>query len=164
MSTSTQSNVVEKPRARIEEERQRRRRREDITIGRQRNLAIEGDLDPRYTYRWINDDPGRVHNLTVRDDWDLVTNEMLGSRHEKDKNVGSGVERIVGKADGKRGLLVRKLKDYYDADKAKEQGLIDETDAALKRGETSPAGIKETAPAHAYVPQGGISIQDGRRG
>lgn len=159
------TNVVEKPRPRIEEERARRRRREDITVGRQKNLAIEGDLDPRYTYRWINDDPGRVHNLTKRDDWDLVTSDQLGAREDKDKGVGSGVERIVGKSDGKRAMLVRKLKEYYDADEAKKQAEIDVTDAALKRGETrSPQGIRESDPGNSYVPSGGIIIQDGRRG
>lgn len=157
--------VVEKTRPRIEEERARRRRREDITTGRLRNLAIDGDLDSRYEYRWINDDPGRVHNLTVRDDWDIVTTEMLGARSEKDKGVGSNVERIVGKTDGKRGVLVRKLKDYYVADKAKEQGQIDETENSMKRGKVnSPDGLRETEVDKSYVPSGGISIQDGRRG
>lgn len=159
--------VVEKPRQvtpRIEEERARRRRRDDVSFSRMRNLAIEGDLDPRYEYRWINDSPGRVHNLTVRDDWDVVTNDMLGDRHDKDKGVGSGVERIVNKGDGGRAILVRKLRDYYVKDKAKEQAGIDETDAAMKRGETrSPEALKPGVD-NAYVPQGGIIIQDGRRG
>lgn len=163
--SNTQQNVIARPTARIEEERARRRRREDITLGRQRNLAIEGDLDPRYTYRWINADPGRVHNLTVRDDWDVVTVDQLGQRHEKDKGVGSSVERIVGKTDGKRGILVRKLIEFYDGDKAKEQGLIDETDAVLKRGETKdPQGMRSDDVMKGYIPTGGISIQDGRRG
>lgn len=160
MSTT---NIVEKPVSRrIEEERTRRRRREDITFGRMRNLAIEGDLDPRYVYRWINDSPGRIHNLTKRDDWDVVTTDMLQDRHEKDRGVGSNVERIASKSDGMRCVLVRKLKDYYNEDKAREQSALDEIDAALKRGETrSPEGL---AGPNAYIPSGGISIQDGRKG
>lgn len=162
---STTTNVVEKPRPRIEEERARRRRREDLSIGRQKNLAIDGDLDNRYEYRWINDDPGRVHNLTVRDDWDIVTADMIGSRSERDKGVGTGIERIVGKSDGKRGVLVRKLKEFYVSDDAKKQAMIDETDAALRRGEArSSEGLRETPDGKSYVPNGGISIQDGRRG
>lgn len=50
---STQ-NVIATPK-RIEEGRAQRRRREDVGFSRNRNLAIEGDLDPRYEYRWIND-------------------------------------------------------------------------------------------------------------
>lgn len=165
MNTPATTNVIATPSKRIEEERARRRRREDVTEGRLRNLAIDGDLDPRYEYRWINADPGRVHNLTVRDDWDVVTTDQLGARHEKDKGVGTIVERIVGRSDGKRGVLVRKLKDFYSADKGKEQAQIDETEAAMKRGETkSPQGLRETEGNKAYVPSGGISISDGRRG
>ena len=147
---------------RVAEERQRRRRRDDMGMGRLQNLTVAGHMDPAYTYRWINDDPGRVHKLTKADDWDLVTNEMLGTQHDKDRNVGSGVERIVDKVTGKRAVLVRKLKEYYVSDKLKEQGLIDETDAALKRGQPmSPEAL--SGPA-AYVPSGGISIRDGRKG
>lgn len=163
------TDVVAKPNghgrpSRIEEERTRRRRREDLSLGRNRSLAIEGDLDPRYEYRWINDSPGRVHNLTVRDDWDLVTAEMLGYRSEKDKGAGLGVERIANKSDGMRTILVRKPRDYYIEDKAKEQALIDESDAAMKRGESkSPEALRPGVDT-AYVPAGGIRIEDGRRG
>lgn len=149
---------------RIEEERKRRRRREDITSGRQRNLAIDGDLDPAYEYRWINDVPGRVHELTVRDDWDVVTNDMLGGRGDKDRGVGMGVERIASKSDGGKTILVRKPREFYVSDKAKEQGLIDETDAALKRGVTKGPEALRPGQDTAYVPAGGIIIQDGRRG
>lgn len=163
----TTAQVVQPQRpARIEQERAQRRRREDIGIGRLRNLAVdESKLDPDYVYRWINDDPGRVQSLTVRDDWDVVTTEALGERDAKDKGVGSNVERVVDKVTGKRAVLVRKPRDYYYADKAKEQGLIDEMDAALKRGESRAEGsLQAMEPSKAYVPRGGISIQDGRRG
>ena len=147
---------------RIEEERSRRRRREETGLGRMRNLAVSGDMDPANTYRWINDDPGRVHNLTKRDDWDLVTEGDLGERDAKDKGLGSStVERIVDKVTGKRAVLVRKLKTHYVADKAKEQAQIDDLDATMRRGGSkSPEGL--SGPA-AYVPQGGIVIQDGRK-
>lgn len=154
-----------KPSRRVEEERQRRRRRDDLGEGRLKNLAIEGDLDPNYTYRWINDEPGRVYNLTARDDWDRVTDDMLaGPKSDRDRQIGSGLERIVEKASGKRAILVRKRKDYYLGDKAKEQALLDNQMADLKRGvPASPKGEETIAVENAYVPAGGISIQDGRR-
>ena len=134
--------------------------------GRLRNLAVAGDMDPAYEYRWINDDPGRVHNLTIRDDWDRVTEDMLGQRHDKDRNVGSGVERIVDKSSGKRAILVRKLKDYAISDRAKAQRRVDEIDTMIKSGEV-PGTTEGAEPrrngVNAYVPAGGISIQDGRR-
>jgi len=155
-----------KPSRRIEEERQRRRRRDDLTDGRHRKLAVDGELDPNYVYRWINDDPGRVYNLTKQDDWDRVTEDMLnGPKSDRDRQLGSGLERIV-EASGKRAILVRKRKDYYDGDKAKEQAFLDAQMTDLKRGVT-PTGPKGeqtlSASDHAYVPAGGISIKDGRR-
>lgn len=153
--------------ARVEEERAQRRRRDDMGDGRFRNLAVTGYMDPNYEYRWINDEAGRVHNLTVRDDWDLVTDEQLGAKHEKDRNVGSGVERVVDKVTGKRALLVRKPKDYVAADRAKAQAWIDGIDQMIKHGQvpTGNGGQEALQPGvKAYVPAGGITIQDGRRG
>lgn len=163
-STMNATNVVEKPRARIEEERTRRRRREDLGNVRHRNLAVDGEMDPNFVYRWINDDPGRVHALTVNDDWDAVSSGQLGSRTDKDKGVGSNVERVVEKTTGKRAILVRKLKDHYVEDKAKEQRQIDELDASIKQGRptASPEGLSSQG-ANAYVPSGGIVINDGRK-
>lgn len=134
--------------------------------GRLRNLSVSGHLDPNYEYRWINADPGRVHALTVNDDWDVVTYAMTGETpSEKDKGAGSGIERIADKATGNRTILVRKPREYYTADKAKEQAQLDEFDAALKRGESKdPNSLQASDPAKTYVPRGGIVIQDGRKG
>lgn len=158
------TQIVEKPRPvspRIEQERQRRRRRDDMGDGRLSNLTVHGQKDPNYEYRWINDEPGRVHKLTVLDDWDVVSAEEIGETSPKDKQVGTGVERIVDRASGKRAILVRKPKEFYVADKRKEQALLDATDAALKAGKPlSPEGL---GGAHAYVPSGGIRIDDGRK-
>ena len=156
--------IVDKPRPapvspRVEHERQQRRRREDLGIERLRNLAIAGRKDPNYMYRWINDEPGRVHRLTELDDWDVVTTSDLGEAHAKDRTVGTGVERIVDKRTGTRAILVRKRKDYYRADKAKEQADVDANEAGIKRGlVNSPEAL--TGPA-AYVPAGGISVTHG---
>lgn len=151
---------------RIEKERAARRRRDDMGDGRLRNLAVEGTMDPNYVYRWINAEPGRVHNLTRRDDWDVVTESDLGVRTGKDAQIGLGVERIVDKKDGQKAILVRKPKDYYVEDRVKAQRHLDELDNLIKRGEVPAAG-GDVEPrrngVNAYVPAGGISIQDGRR-
>lgn len=159
------SNIVDhkqQQRPRIEEERARRRRRDDMGTGRLSNLAVNGPLDPDYVYRWINDEPGRVQQLTTADDWDVVNSAGM-EPNAKDKGVGSQIERIVDKGTGKRAVLVRKRKEYYEADKAKEQSAIDETEAWIKRGVVGGAqGLasgKESASA--YVPTGGISITGG---
>jgi len=165
MSTLQAPNVLDKPRPRVEQERARRRRRDDVSMDGQKNLSVEGHLDPNYEYRWINDDPGRVYRLTQRDDWDRVTETMLGGRDDRDKGVGAGVERIVGKSDGKKAILVRKPKEFYVEDARQKQARIDEGEAAMKRGETrSPDGLRESDPGKSYVPAGGISFKDGPRG
>lgn len=152
---------------RVEQERAQRRRRQDLGVGRLSNLAIAGTLDHRYVYRWINDDPGRVHQMTEMDDWDRVTAQEIGGTSEKDRQVGSHVERVVDKTTGKRGILVKKLREYYLEDKAKEQAALDDTDAAIRRGQT-PTQTGQAAPADlgssGYVPSGGIVVQDGRKG
>lgn len=150
--------------ARQEQERAQRRRREDTGTGRLRNLAVTGKLDPAYEYRWINDKPGRVQMLTQSDDWDVVTTDQLGERDAKDRGVGTAVERVVDKVTGTKAVLVRKLKEYYVADKAKEQASVDELQASLTRGDSKvPGSLQTTDPGKAYVPPGGIVIQDNRR-
>ena len=100
-----------------------------------------------------------MHSLTVLDDWEVVTTG--DEREAKDKNLGTGIERIVDKRSGKRGILLRKKKDYYIADKAKEQAAVDDREATIKRGgSNSPEGL---AGPNAYVPAGGIVIGDNRR-
>lgn len=149
------------PSKRVEVERAARRRRDDLGLGRSRNLDVVGTKDPNYEYRWINDDPGRMYNLTEADDWEVVKVGDLGESSAKDKGVGTGIERIVDKRSGRKAVLVRKPKDYYAIDKGKEQALIDETERAIKRGATPMAGAApgETLGAGvAYVPNGGIQI------
>lgn len=168
MTQTMDQRPNQKP-TRVEQERSRRRRRGDVSMGRLRTLAIEGDLDPNYTYRWINDDPGRVHALTVRDDWERVTAAELGQADERDKNLGTGVERIVDKVSGKRAVLVRKPKDYYFEDKAKEQQHLEEIDKMIKHGQVpvappDNADVSGKDMAAQYVPAGAISIRNGAKG
>jgi hypothetical protein len=147
---------------RIEGERAKRRRRDDLGPGRGRHLEVTGNKDANYEYRWVNDDPGRMHSLTVRDDWDPVKVGDLGETHDKDKNIGTIVERIVDKASGKRAVLLRKPKEFYSADKAKEQAAIDETESAIKRGAVEGAGAQDLN-GRAYIPSGGIQMSSGGR-
>lgn len=157
-----------KPNRRAEEEKVRRRRRDDLGDGRLKNLSVEGELDPDYVYRFINDDPGRVDQCTVRDDWDPVTHDMIGNRGQRDSGVGSVVERVVDRATGKRAILVRKKKEFHLEDKAKSQARIDEMEQALRQGiQPTVAGTEGKEDfqvgATAYVPAGGIVINSQRK-
>ncbi|UOF81824.1 hypothetical protein [Caudoviricetes sp.] len=155
MSNQQTAPTTSAPRPnRVEQERAQRRRRDDMSDDRLRNLNIAGKLDPDYTYRFINDEPGRVHKLTALDDWDIVNASEL-EPNAKDKGVGSQVERIVDRRSGQRAILVRKRKEYYAADKAKEQAQIDDLEKSIKQGAApGPEALREGS----YVPQGGIRI------
>jgi hypothetical protein len=120
-------------------------------------------FDPAFTYRIINDEPGRIHALTVQDDWDVVTHAQMGTeRDAKEKGVGSSVEFVVDRQTGKKAVLVRKPLDYYKADKAKEQASITAQMADIKSGKHQ--GPDALAGPNAYVPTGGINIQEPGRG
>ena len=165
----TQTTETRAKPTRVEQERSRRRRRNDMGMGRLRTLAIEGETDPNYVYRWINDDPGRIHALTQLDDWEKVSAADLGQADDRDKNLGSSVERIVDKVSGKRAVLVRKPKDYYHEDKAKEQQRLEDLDKMIKHGQVPEAppegaGINGKDVASLYVPEGAINIRNGSKG
>lgn len=142
---------------RQETEIRERRRRPDTSMGRHDPLALDGEKDPDYEYRWINDDPGRIHRMTVEDDWDQVTTKDMAS-HAKDSGNGTGIERVVDRG-GKRALLVRKRKEWYDEDRQKGQANIDAMEEQIKQAAHGAEGLK---PGEGYIPQGAISI--GQRG
>lgn len=150
---------------RVQEERSARRRRRDMGLNRLNVLDVAAELkDPNYTYRWINDTPGRVQQLTQQDDWDVVKESEFNQRSDKEKSVGDNMERVVDKTTGARAILVKKRKDYYEEDKALAQRSLDAIDESIKRGQaTSSEGL---SGPNAYVPGGasGIVIQDGRKG
>src|SRR3972149_2793042 len=106
---------------RVEEIKQVRRRREGL--GSERNLKLtvpEGVTeDGKYVTRWINNRPGRVQQLTQQDDWDVVS---VG----EGSGVGSVTERAVDSYTGEKAVLVRKLKEFHDADQKEKWKALDE--------------------------------------
>lgn len=155
--TDGMGDIERRPRGRpprVEAERQERRRRQDMGPGRLMRLTVHGKKDPDYEYRWINADPGRVHQLTVEDDWDVVGDI---ERDQRDVGVGTNAERVVDRATGRKAILVRKRREFYQQDKAKEAGLVDEREAMMRQG-IAPGSGGLTPSDHMYVPDGGISI------
>lgn len=136
---------------RVEEAKTERRRRQGM--GAERNLKLyvpEGSKDPDYVYRWVNDRPGRVQQLTQQDDWDKAPGVTTD---------GSVETRVADKSSGERTILLRKRRDFYEADKLEEQKLLDATDEQMRRGAAqSQEGL---SGSEAYVP-GGRAGRDGR--
>ena len=144
-----------------QEEVKKERRRRGI-LGPERNLKLyvpEAAKDPNYVYRFINDRPGsdRVAKLTQQDDYEIVHQHQLlggyGSEAPAEGQPGTPVRRRVG-SDGGQPIyahLVRKPKEYYDADKKAEQALITDAENVVLSGKRQ--GSNELSPAdNAYTP------------
>lgn len=142
--------------ARTEEVKTQRRRRMDSggTSGMKLNVP-ESDKDKDFEYRWVNDRPGRVQQLTVQDDWEkapIVTEQNAGE--------GTVETRVVDKVVGDRAVLLRKPKHFYDSDKAAEQKVLDARDEALRHA-PPPGAESLNGSDNAYLP-GGRNIIGGR--
>lgn len=146
-------NTSTRERSQKRETERRRRKASETTGGR---LGVNPDLldHSKYRYRFINDEPGRLVGKTKHDDWDLIPNE---GEKEDSTDLGSMVSVIVGaNPDGspKRAYLARKLKTFYDQDKAEEQEALDRQLAELRRGNDRSGGSQSD-----YVPNSGISVE-----
>ena len=152
--TTTQPKTRGPGRPRKEEQRADRRRREFSVQGVGR-LGLDTSLLDfgKYAYRWINDEPGRLVAKTKHDDWDMVPNS---GEKDDSTDLGANVSIVVGTLpDGspKRAYLCRKLKTYFDEDKAATQAALDEQMNQLRRGATRNGELQSD-----YVPRSGIHL------
>lgn len=95
--------------------------------------TINGDKDPNYVYRFVNDTGSRIANFQSAgyefvEDKDLVVGD---SRVFDPSDIGSG--KRVTSNDGTVSYLMRTKKEYYDEDQAAKAALIDETEQAMKQ-------------------------------
>lgn len=142
-----------------------RRKRHGMGFKSQLKLSIPPHLenDPNYNYYWLADRPGRVEELTKYDDYDFVTDEEA----EKDgRNTGLGkrIERHAGVdqfGHPVRHFLVRKPREYYEADKREKRKERAEMMAAIKRGKTPDEAGNAIHADGSYVPESGIRIGHG---
>ncbi len=140
------------------ETQNKRRRREGLGPERNLKMHVPGhDSDPDWVYRYANDRPGRIHQLTVDDDWEVAPNQRGASGHEA--SIGTATERVVDKYTGEKAILLRKPRKYHVADKAEQEAERKKGDATLRRG--PPADPNGAAPAESYVP-GGKNIINGQ--
>ncbi len=121
------------------EAERRRRKQASSHLGR---LGVNpGLLDfERYQYRFVNDDPGRIHALTQQDDYDLIPD---GGEKEDNTDLGNMVSVVVGThPDGKpkRAFLARKPREFYEMDKKAEQEELDRQLTELRRGNDKHGG------------------------
>ncbi len=142
--------------SRDEEALPERRKRTDANVIGKRLAVNTSHLDmEKYAYRFINDSPARLHQMTQQDDWDICDNAG-GALKPDSTDLGGAASVVVGtKPDGSpmRAYLCRKLRRFYDDDQKKKQTDLDEQLAQLRRG--NDAAGKEQGD---YIPSGGIRI------
>lgn len=115
-----QQQAAERPNRAETERRERRKKRGSTVISGLKLHVDKSELDPAYEYRWVNDTPGRVQQMT-NDDWDKV--EGRGEQH-----VG------VDSGHSVKAVLMRKRKDWYEDDQKEKMKPLDEIDASIRRG------------------------------
>lgn len=153
MSDQNQPKRAEKVRA------ERRRRGSNGGDARMKLSVPQEHKDGEYEYRWIKNAPMRVAQLTQRDDWELAPNDAVAS-DPRNIGVGATPERHGGKDEEGNAfnmVLVRKKKEFYEADKQETQKLVDERENAMRRGESAGPGGMERSTS--YIPEGGIRIE-----
>lgn len=146
-------------------EKQARRRQRGSTVFHGQKLTVsEAFLDRKnFEYRWINDDGGRIDQMTQADDWDLVADPSKTGKADAD-GLGSKVSKVVGRGEAgqaMRAYLARKPKAFYAEDQAEKRQSIKQTMDAIKHGVPKVDGAPQLG-ATAYIPGGptGISIKD----
>lgn len=134
---------------RAEEVKTRRRRREGLGEDRNLKLYVPGAMkDPNFAYRFVNDRPGRVRQMTVEDDWDVVKDERIDS-----DSIGTVPERVGDKITGERMTLLRKPKELFDEDRKEKFKALDKTEASMRRELPTTAGGL-SAQDNPYIPTG----------
>ena len=148
---------------RIEEIRARRKERGTVDVsGFSQKLSVdESRKDGRFTYRWVLDSANRMHDLRAKD-WEPAPAETTAG-DLRDMGIGTVVERMgnvktVPKPE--KHVLMRKPREFYEEDKAREAAKIKEQEQAIVRGQARNAeGQSEPGM---YIPAGGMKIEHGR--
>lgn len=153
MTTTMRDNERgrEKP---AEQVTRRRKSRESGELTGRRLGVPKSMLDTeRFSYRWVNDTPGRMFAMTQEDDWTPVLKE---GQKELGQDLGNVVSYVAGsKADGSAMLayLCAKPKGFFDDDQREKQAALNEQDRQLKRGND-----RNGASQSDYTPHSGIKI------
>lgn len=118
------------------EQAKRRRRADFLDHSHNQRLPVDASkLDTQnFTYRFFNDEPGRVSRHTQQDDWDAVTSEEIG---------GGEVRHFVGyHPDGSPlyAQLMKKPKLYHQADQNAKIARSQEEERELLRRVPAASG------------------------
>jgi hypothetical protein len=130
------------------------KKRTPLGVPRQR-LAVNGR--PGYKRRWINAVDGRVdraleggYKLVAKADADFIDSDTANRNDSLDNSMSKMVN-----SDGTKAYLMEIPIVHYTADQKEKQGMIDQTEDAL-RGGVDPHG--KPGAGGRYIPKEGIKI------
>ena len=98
--------------------------------------VINGNKDPEFEYRFVNDTGSRVHNFKQAG-YELVTDSELtvgDARLTNASELGSA-KRVVGN-DGTTSYLMKIKKEWYQEDQQVKEESLREQEAAMKQEAT----------------------------
>lgn len=138
---------------RAETVRNERRRQPGSVVNSGMKLSVdESKLDRKtYEYRFVNDREGRIQRLEAQD-WDIVT----AAAKPDGSGLGTVQQAHAGVADGKpyATVLMRKRKDWHQADQKEKSKVLDEFDAAIRRGKSHEKQEPGLTGSDVYTPNG----------
>lgn len=95
--------------------------------------AINGDKDPGYHYRFVNDDATRIQNFKEAG-YELVQNDDLSVGDSSLSAAGDlGTAKRVVSKDGTTSYLMRIKKEYYSEDQDAKLETLKEQESTMKR-------------------------------
>lgn len=111
-----------------------------------------------YALRWFNDTVGRLHEMQ-QNDWEFVDIAEFGGKVDESvsTDLGTRVSRIVGTnehGDPLRAYLMKKRREWHEADQKEKDDPLKAMDETIRRGE-----LNDKASDKRYVPKSGIDIQ-----
>ena len=110
----------------------RRNRRTKSPIDGRRNILTVKGLAPGMVGRWVDNTPERVEQLMDRGYEPVRDNVQVGDLSvDIGANLGSVVTKRVG--GGKEQILMQIPEDWYKADQAEKQKVVDEREFATKQ-------------------------------
>lgn len=146
-------------RASKEKTERRRQRGSNVLSGIKLGVNPAFLDEKNFSYRWINDNGGRIDQMTKADDWDLVPDPTKTGKPDSD-GEGSLVSKVVGRGEAgqpMKAFLARKPRNFYEEDQRDKKETIDKTMESIKRG--SPQTEAPGLGAAGYVPGGSTGIQ-----
>lgn len=104
-----------------------------VSVGLRPRLALIGK-DPNYSYRYVNDTPGRIA-MFQQGGWEICKNDEVDTgnfRAEDATELGSLAYTIVDSGTGLKAYAMKIKKEWFDAFMAEAEEEVKRTEETLR--------------------------------